>query len=140
MEAQIRGPGLGDKRYFRMKASAARAAGDAVYIDYDQTGPVDLTIASNAAVHFVAVATNAIASGSYGLYQVCGECTLTVPSATYAANDALGVTTGAIAVIAAFPAAGLAGQAQTNFCVVKVGGTSVTSVTVDLHGTAFTSS
>ena len=122
-----------------VKAASARSAGDGVYLDMDTDGYVDLTIASNAAVHIFAVAPD-VAVGKGGNYTTEGEVTLTVPSGTYTAGNGLKVTTGVIVDSAgAFAAAGLAGDAQLEFGVIKVGGVSVTEITVVLHGLPFTS-
>lgn len=127
--------------FITMKAASARSPGDGVYISMGSDGNVDLTIANNAAVHYFAIADMTIASGAFGLYCVKGGHVLTVPSATYTAGHGLLVTTGAIVdSTAVYPAAGVAGEAKTNFGVICVGGTSVTSITVGLHGTSFTSS
>jgi hypothetical protein len=129
-----------EAEYFTMRAAAARTKGDAVYMTMDAQGYLDLTIASNAAVHRIAVAAQNIASGDRGLYCVRGPCTLTVPSATYTEGNGLQVTTGAIAAGSGFPAAGVAGQAQVVFGVVSTAASgTITSITATLHGDPFTS-
>ena len=137
----VHGPGEEtEMTYMTLLATANRTAGDAVYVDMTDAGFVDLTIASNAAVHRIAVAVNNVTSGHRGLYCVKGPCTLTVPSGTYTAGNGLQVTTGALAAGSTYPAAGLAGEAQVVFGVINVAPTgTITSVTATLHGDRFTS-
>lgn len=122
------------------KSADDRSKGDAVYLGMDSDGLVDITLADDALVHCIAVADQDIASGEAGNYVCQGEVVMTVPSGNYVAGNGLHILDGAIAdTSAAFPAAaGVAGEAQTVFGVIKVGGTTVTEITVVLHGKAFT--
>jgi hypothetical protein len=122
----------------KMKASADRSKGDAVYIDMDSDGFVDLTIASNTTVHYIAVANENITSGDTGDYVIQGEVKINVTEALYTAGNGLNVTTGAIVDGGAYPAGGVADEAQTDFGVIKTTETTTTVLAV-LHGEPFTS-
>ena len=120
-------------------AAAARVKGAPVYLGMSSTGFVDVSLVDDALVHKVVVADADFASGGNGLYVAKGEVVMTVPSGNYTAGHGLKVLDGAVASTGAvFPAAGLAGDAQTAFAVIKTGGTAVTSITAVLHGEQFT--
>jgi hypothetical protein len=125
------------EEFLTAKATATRAVGDLVYISSDSTGLVDLTIADDATVHRIARVCQAGASGDYLQYQTAGICTVTVPSATYTATHGLKVLDGAVASTGS-TAAVIAGDANTSFAAIKVGGTTVTEITIFLYGEKFT--
>ena len=119
--------------YFR--AAAARVKGDVVRISTGHTSGywTDVTLADDTSVYRVAVAAQDIASGAIGAYVTAGTCVCTVPSATYTVGDGLEILDGAVAGAATAEAP--TGQTTLNdFAVIKVGGTTVTSVTATLHG------
>ena len=137
--AILSGSGESQAANTKMSSTASRSKGAFIYIDYSASGKVDLTPADDALVHHGAVVLKTMASGDVGMYQTEGVAKITVPSATYTAGNGVIILDGAIVDSSGvFPVGGLAGQAQTVFAAILVGGVSVTEITVELHGKAFT--
>lgn len=126
-----------EERFIIAKASAARTAGDLVYLTADETGMKDAALADDTTIHLLGVAQASIASGARGLYKVQGLCDVTVPSGNYTAGHGLKLLDGAIASTGA-TAAGIAGEASTVFAAIATGGTSVTTCSVYLYGQKIT--
>lgn len=140
---QIRETGSGGQKkfeYLRNGTGATISKKTPGYLDYDTNGAAYLALFDDATVHHLCVAAEDVPNGEVGLFQVGGRTEMTVPSGNYTAGNGFGVTNGAIVDSSAvFPAAGLAGDAQTVAGVITTGGTAVTEITVELHGKAFTS-
>lgn len=123
-----------------LEAAAARSKGDAVRISTGgSTGAsVDLTIADDTNVYRIAVATSDMASGDVGAYVTKGTVKVTVPSASYDAGDGFTITNGVLASSSSAADDQSGEVANTDWGVILVGGTTVTEITVTLHGFACT--
>ena len=124
----------------KMKSSAARSKGDPVFIDMDSEGFVDLTIADNTAVHYLAVAAQDMDSGDTGDYIVRGEVNVNIDTADdFTAGHGLDIDAGKVEDSdSAFTSTGVLGEAQTVAGVVLETESGATDILVCLHGCPFT--
>ena len=91
------GPGLDTGRsYVTARAASARTKGDVVRLSATANGLVDISLADDTSVWFTGVAAQDIASGTRGLYQVTGRCTITTPSITTTAGNGIDIVDGAM--------------------------------------------
>lgn len=124
------------QRVVKLRAAAARTAGDIVRISTGHSDGVnaDVALADDTNVYRVAVALEGIASGSVGLYAVEGTVRATVPSGNYTAGNGLDILDGAVRDSGAAAEAQTYQTTQNDFACILVGGTSVTEVTATLYG------
>lgn len=134
----IIGPNDQGKEYVVLKAAAARTKGDIVKIGSSAEGLVDVALADDTTVYRIAVAAQDIPSGAYGLYQIKGRCTVTTPSITSVAGQALHVVDGAVAASGATAEKPNGVTSQNDFCVVMTAASSSTSHDVFLYGDPIT--
>lgn len=127
-----------EKEYVFLKAAVARTKGDIVRIGSSSAGIIDVSLADNTDVYRVAVAAQDIASGSWGLYQVKGPCTVTTPSITSVAGQALDILDGAVRASGATAEKPNGVTSNNDFCVVLTAATSSTSHDVCLYGDPIT--
>ena len=136
------GPGLDSnpKGFVIARAAAARTRGDLIAFSTTANGLVDAALPGGAAVRYVGVAAEDIASGERGTYQVSGRCDyLTSPSLSIAAGDGLGITTGAIVDSAATADVINGVTTNTHFAVQLTATTTATVQDVYLYGQPVTS-
>lgn len=124
----------------KLRAAAARSPGDVVRMGTGHSDgcPVDITLADDTNIYRVAVAQETIASGSVGLYAWKGTVPITVPSGNYTAGNGVKVLDAALADSGAAATAFDALPTNISFGCIVTGGTSVTEITVTLHGDQFT--
>jgi hypothetical protein len=132
---QVHGPDKDTERsYITMQAAAARTKGDVVRIGSSAVGLLDVSLASNTESYRVAVADQNIASGDRGRYQLTGRCTITTPSITTVAGEAVDVHTGAVRASTATAEKPNGVVTNNDFAVVLTAATTATSHDVFLYG------
>lgn len=124
----------------KLKAAAARVAGDVVRISSGTTNGVwaDLTLADDTNVYEVAVALEGAATGDVYHAAYKGTVTITVPSGNYTAGNGLDILDGAVRDSTTAAEAPTSVTTRNDFAVIVTGGTSVTSVVATLYGKTIT--
>jgi len=126
----------------RLRASAARAQGDVVWIAAPSAaGEVlaDLVVSSSATTRRAAVALHAIDNGSIGLYAVRGPVQMTVTSGNFTLGHGIETDNAAVEDTAA-PAVVNGAVANVDFAVALESGTAVTTLKAYLLGMPYASS
>lgn len=123
-----------------LRAAAARTKGTVVRIGTGHSSGcwTDIALADDTNLYRVAVVAQDVASG--GTYQAItkGTCKITVPSGNYTAGNGVKILDGALADSGAAATAPDDLAANISLGVIVVGGTSVTEITVTLHGDRIT--
>lgn len=123
----------GDKIYKKIYngTGGSLAVGTPVKVNYGTTNnPQVAALADDTEIYeFGIVVKDAIANLSWGWVQTRGSVACTVASSTYTAGHGFKIYKGAVTTTGAGYARG-----ANDFGVIVVGGTTVTSITVYLHG------
>ncbi len=120
----------------KLRAAAARTKGTVVRMGTGHTSGAytDIALADDTNLYRVAVVNEDCASGAVYEAVVKGTVKITVPSGNYTVGNGVKIFDGALADSGAAATAPDDLAANISIGVIVVGGTSVTEITVTLHG------